>query len=138
MNFRRRAQRMDYIHKLPLVAFIDVTFFLLIYFVMAGTLAEGEGDLASAVTQSPRGSGRGNDFSAQIVYVENEGGRVRYRVADKVLPTQADVVAFLRRLPKAAGVIIKASDDVTVGAAAAALQASKDAGFTKVTYVGSR
>jgi biopolymer transport protein ExbD len=138
MTFRKHASQRDYITRLPLVAFIDVTFFLLLYFVMAGTLAEGEADLTSAVSSTPRGSGRGNDFSSQIVYVENDAGRTRFRVADKVLPTQADVVALLRRLPKDPGVIIKAADDVTVAAAAAALQAAKDAGFRKVTYVGSK
>ncbi len=141
MTFRKHAKQQDYIMRLPLVAFIDVTFFLLLYFVMAGTLAEGEADLTSAVTNSPRGSGRGSDFSSQIVYVERDstgGGPARFRVADKILPTQADVVALLRRLPKEPGVIIKAADDVTVAAAAAALQAAKDAGFRKVTYVGSK
>ncbi len=150
MNFTRNRKREDYIMRLPLVAFIDVTLFLLLYFVMAGTLADAEADLSAAITPSPRGSGRGNDFSAQILYVEvaaggaggggaaGGGGEAQYRLADKIMRTKADVVALLSRLPKEPGVIIRVADDVTVGAAAVALQASKDAGFRKVTYVATK
>jgi biopolymer transport protein ExbD len=138
MNFSRRSQRRDYIHPLPLVALIDVCFFLLLYFIMAGSLAEPEGDLSAAITTASRGSGRGNDFSSQIVYVENEDGQARYRLAGRIMTTKADLAAVLAQLPKEPGVIIRVADDVSVGVAAAAVQASKDAGFRKVTYVAGK
>ena len=138
MNFTRRSHRQDYIHPLPLVALIDVCFFLLLYFIMAGSLAEPESDLSAAITTAARGSGRGNDFSSQIIYVENEDGRARYRMAGRIMSTKADLTAILNQLPKDPGVIIRVADDVSVGAAAAAVQASKDAGFRKVTYVAGK
>lgn len=138
MNFAKRKGREDYIMRLPLVAFIDVVLFLLLYFVMAGSLADGEADLSTAITPAPRGAGRGSDFSSQILYVETSGGRIQYRLAEKIMRTKEEIVALLVRLPKEPGVIIKVADEATVASAALALQASKDAGFRKVTYVASK
>lgn len=138
MNFTRRAHRDTYMQKLPLVALIDVVFFLLLYFIMAGTLAEPEGDLSAALSPTLRGSGRGNDFASQIVYVEIQSGQVRYRIAERAFDSRAALTAVLVQLPKEPGVIIKVADEATVEAGAAAVQAAKDAGFRKVTYVASK
>ncbi|MGD9688770.1 MAG: ExbD/TolR family protein [Phycisphaerales bacterium] len=138
MNFTRRAHREAYIQALPLIALIDVVLFLLLYFIMAGTLADPETDLSAAISPTLRGSGRGNDFSSQIVHVEVESGRVRFRIADRAFGSRDELSAVLAQLPKEPGVIIRVADDATVGAGAAAIQAARDAGFNKVTYVASK
>jgi hypothetical protein len=44
------------------------------------------------------------------------------------------VVEVLRALPKEPGVVVRVSDAVPVADAAGALQACRDAGFTRVAY----
>ena len=40
----------------------------------------------------------------------------------------------IRSLPKEPGVVVRVADDVTVEGAASALQACRDAGFTRIAY----
>ena len=138
MRFTKRVSRQDYIMRLPLVALIDVVFFLLLYFVMAGTLAASEAELPTTLSPSLRGSGKGSDFASQVLYVEMNGKTVQYRMAGNVMGSKADVVKLLEQLPKDPGVVIRVADEAPVAAAAAALQAATDAGFRKVTYVAGK
>lgn len=138
MNFRRGKSREFQIQRLPLVAFLDVCFFLLLYFMMAGTLAPPEGELSAAISAERRGAGRGSDLQSQVLYVEVAEGKVRFRVGERIIATQADARAFLDKLPKAPGIVVKVADAAPVSAAASALQACRDAGFSKVSYVAGR
>ena len=45
------------------------------------------------------------------------------------------LAAVLRQLPKEGGVFLRVDGGVTAEAVAAGLQACKDAGFTKISYV---
>ena len=125
---RKRAQ-------LPITPMIDVVFLLLIYFMVTSTITPSESRLESAIQTESKG-GSGSDMQPQIVYVELRTEPV-FRVGQRVLTTKAELLAVLEQLPKGGGVFIKVDDLVPVSAAAAAMQASKDAGFTKVTYVPS-
>jgi len=125
---RKRAQ-------LPITPMIDVVFLLLIYFMVTSTITPSESRLESAIQTESKG-GSGSDMQPQIVYVELRTEPV-FRVGQRVLRTKAELLAVLEQLPKGGGVFIKVDDLVPVSAAAAAMQASKDAGFTKVTYVPS-
>lgn len=139
MKFLRREDRRFYPEKvrLPLVALIDVVFFLLIYFVTAGTLAGEEAQLPSALRTESQG--RGSDLSPQVLFVEpGAPGRARFRIGERTMDTREALTAVLRQLPRENGVIVRVSSGVTVEAAAAALQATRDAGFQKVSYVPAR
>ncbi|MCW5581162.1 MAG: biopolymer transporter ExbD [Luteimonas sp.] len=138
MNFRRSNRREFFVQRLPLVAFLDVCFFLLLYFMMAGTLAPPEGELSAAISAERRGAGRGSDLQSQILNVEVVDGKVRYRVGERAMSGQADARALLEQLPKRPGIVVRVADSAPVSAAAAALQACRDAGFSKVSYVAGR
>jgi len=45
------------------------------------------------------------------------------------------LLATLSKLPKAPGIIIKVDNEATVAAAALVLQAARDAGFVRISYV---
>lgn len=140
MKFTRSQDRRFSIERvrLPLVPLIDVIMFLLIYFVMAGTLAAEESQLPSSLRTDKQGAGKGSDLSPQIVFVEAAAGAARFRIGERVMNDKAALAGVLRQLPKANGVVVKVTGGVPVEAAAAALQACKDAGFTKVSYVPSK
>ena len=140
MNFGRRQDRRFDIEKVrrPLVALIDVVLFLLLYFMLAGSLAAAEAELASTLKTDKQGQGKGSNLVSQILYVEPTGSAPRFRLGDRVVNDKAGLAGVLRQLPKDNGIIVRASPQVQVEAAAAALQACKDAGFEKVTYVPGR
>lgn len=134
MNFARRKK--DFvIQRLPLIALIDVVMFLLFYFIMAGTLAASEGELPATLSTEKRGAGKGSDYSSQVLTVEMADGKARFRIGQRTLADQVEMTSVLRALPKDPGIIIKATDEVAVEFTAAALQAARDAGFSRVSYV---
>jgi len=133
MRFKR-SRPTEPIPRLPLTAFIDVVLFLLLYFLLAGNLAELEAELPSGL-KTERHAGR-SDLAPQVVLVRSdEGGRPSFRIGDRVLIDRDSLAGVLRQLPKEQGVFVKVSGRATVEAAAAALQAARDAGFAKVNYV---
>ena len=140
MRFTRTQDRRFSIDKvrLPLIALIDVILFLLIYFVMAGTLAGEEAQLAAALKTDKQGAGAGSDLAPQIVFVEAKGGASSFRLGDRVFPDKGSLTPVLAQLPKQNGIIVKVGGAAPVEAAAGALQACKDAGFTKVSYVPAK
>ncbi len=121
---------------LPMTSLIDVVFLLLIYFMLTLSFSVRESDLGSAL-QTERRGGTSTDLQPQIVHVEMLDGRAVFRVAEQVFTTRGELTALLEKLPKERGVFVRVSNLPPVGAAAAALQACKDAGFRKVTYVPS-
>jgi biopolymer transport protein ExbD len=140
MKFTRSEDRRFAIEKvrLPLVALIDVVLFLLLYFMIAGTLAGDESLLASSLQTEKRGAGRGSDLQAQILYVEGSPQGTRFRLGDRVVNDRAGLASLLRQLPRENGILVKVAPQARVDGAAAALQACKDGGFQKVSYVPAR
>lgn len=137
-----RANDGEYIMRLPLVALIDVVLFLLLYFLIAGTLASPESSLSATTTPDRKGGGRGNALTAQVLKVEptvggggSGVGGVRFVIGARVSTDRAGLREVLSSLPKDAGIVIKVSDDVAIAAAATALQVARDVGFSKVSYV---
>lgn len=126
--------------RLPLIALIDVVFFLLIYFVIAGTMAGEEAQLAAALKADKQGAGKGADLAPQILLVEPGplAGKARYRLGERTMEDKASLAAVLKQLPKGNGVIVRVANGVTVDSAAIALQATHDAGFQKVSYVPAK
>ncbi len=140
MKFLRDADRRFEMEKvrLPLIALIDVVLFLLLYFMIAGTMAGEESLLASSLRTDKPGKGKGSDLQSQILSVEPSGESARFRLGDRSVQDKAGLAVLIKQLPKESGIIVKVAPQVRVEAAAAALQACKDAGFQKVSYVPGR
>lgn len=134
MRITRSSRRNFVPPRLPLVALIDVVLFLLLYFMMAGSLAPVEANLSTTLKTDQRGSGAA-DLVPQIVNVEAPGGTVRFRLGDRAVPDRPQLTSLLSQLPKAGGVVVRVAGEAPVWSAAAAVQACKDAGFNKVSYV---
>ncbi|MBX3363460.1 MAG: biopolymer transporter ExbD [Phycisphaeraceae bacterium] len=122
--------------RLPMTSLIDVVFLLLIYFMLTLSFSVRETDLGAALQSEQRG-GAAADLQPQVVHVELLDGRTVFRVGEQVFTTREDLTRLLERLPKERGVFVRVSNLPPVSAAAAALQACKDAGFRRVTYVPS-
>lgn len=140
MNFARPTARHGptQVPRLPLVAFIDVILFLLLYFVFAANLAPEESRLGSSLRTDSKGGAQSSGLLPQVLVVESFNGKARYRMGDRVMDTRATLDELLNRLPKAAGLVVRVQNDVSVEAAAAALAAGKRAGFTRISYVPAR
>jgi biopolymer transport protein ExbD len=138
MRFTKSEDRRFAIEKvrLPLVALIDVVLFLLLYFMIAGSLSGAEAEQATALRSDKPGKGKGSNLVSQILYVEpGEGGVARFRLGDRVVKDKAGLPALLKQLPKEQGINVKVSPRVTVADVAAAQQACIEAGFAGRTYV---
>jgi biopolymer transport protein ExbD len=155
VNFHKRTSRDENGIVLPLVALLDVIFFMLFYFMAAGSLMAPEAELAAAISAEASGPGAASsNFTSQVLYVEPDkqakagagtgttsGGPERpwrYRIGARVMSGKAELEAILRDLPKPPGIIIKAADDVNVEAVAAALEAARMSGFSKISYVAGQ
>lgn len=137
MKFRRARWKVkDPLPRLPLAAFIDVVLFMLLYFLIAGSLSDLEHELPSGL-QTERGQGGATDSAPQVVSVRWNGSNVIYQLGELTLTDRKALTDTLRRLPKEQGVFVKVSGRVPVAAAATALQACNDAGFSRVSYVPS-
>lgn len=117
-----------------MTSMIDVVFLLLIFFLVTSSFAPEEGRIESALQAEGRGAAS-SDLQPQVVNVERSGGVVVYRVGQRVTTSVQELVSILRQLPREAGVAVRVSGDVPVGAAASAMQAAHDAGFEKRSYV---
>ncbi|MDX2132515.1 MAG: biopolymer transporter ExbD [Planctomycetota bacterium] len=136
MNFARSTGRgHGHTPRLPLVAIIDVVLFLLLYFCYVADLTPEERHLASAIQADTSPGGASGGLVPQVLIVESAGGRVRYRMGERVMESREALGAVLRSLPTSAGIVIRVNADVPVGAAAAAVAAGREAGFTKISYV---
>lgn len=120
---------------LPITSLIDVVFLLLIYFIVTSRFTEPESRLSSALQVERQGPGRQSDFAPQVVRVELVGGTPAFRVGERIVRSQPDLQDLLAGLRREHGVFVRVSGAVPVSAAAAALQAAKDAGFSRISYV---
>ena len=132
---RRRIERIT----LNLASMIDVTFLLLIYFMVSTVFARPEDRLSPVLqTQRDTATGMESDFQPQRVEVMTLEGRPVYRLAGRLLSDKRALREALAPLPKDPGVFIDVHDEVPVGFAVAAIQSAHDAGFEQVTYVPAR
>ncbi|MGE3107380.1 MAG: ExbD/TolR family protein [Phycisphaerales bacterium] len=121
---------------LPLTSLIDVVFLLLIYFLVASSMTVGESKLTAALQVEKRAAGKAADLQPQIVIVDAApDGSALYKLGERLMRDQDALATILRSLPKESGVFVKVRNGARVEAAAAALQACKDAGFSRITYV---
>lgn len=111
-----------------------MVFLLLIYFMLT-TQSAPESELSSTLRSERRAAGQSTNLQAQVVHVELVDGSPAYRLGDRVMRTPKQLEDLLRRLPKDPGVFVRVSGRVSVEAASGALQAARDAGFVRVSYV---
>jgi len=120
---------------LSLSSMIDVTFLLLIYFIVTTVLAKPEDQLNPALMLEQSSVVNESLMDPQIIYVQTINLQPVYTIGSQQFSDRSELASVLQALPKSPGIIIKAGDSVTVGFAVSAIQESRDAGFTKVTYV---
>ena len=115
---------------------IDVTFLLLIYFMVTTVIAKQE-DRLSPTLQTERESptGEQSDFQPQIIKVLSVNGQPMYQLGPSLLREAGELREALAGLPKTTGVFVHVHENVSVGFAVSAIQAARDAGFDQVTYV---
>lgn len=130
-NSRRRGARLG---ALPLTSMIDVVFLLLIFFLVTADFAQQEHKLPSAL-QTEGGGVRSSDLQPQIVRISLDDGQPVYTIGQVRSSDRASLETVLKQLPRDAGVAIKAEPDVPIQSIATALQAARNAGFSRRSYV---
>ena len=137
MRFHKKRSRVR-VDRLTmnLASMIDVTFLLLVYFIVSTVMARPEDQLTSAIqTRDSESAGAEIDYQPQVVEVVSIQGEHFYVIGNRRLGDLAGLRAVLRDLPTDLGVFIRVSGDLPVDFALAAVQAARDAGFEQVTYV---
>jgi biopolymer transport protein ExbD len=135
MTSRRRTGLLELSEmRLPLIALIDVILFLLMYFLLAGSMEAEERELAATLGSGRATAGDTGGFTPQVVDVTTANGETAFRIGTRILPGRTALRDALRLLPKEPGIVVRVADNVTVEGAAAALQACRDAGFTRIAY----
>jgi len=135
---RKSTRRRDTI-TLNLASMIDVTFLLLLYFLVTTVLALPEDRLSPSLrADAETAAGPDSDFQPQIVEVRLVNGAAAYMVGTEVFRDRQALTTALEPLHKASGLFVKVYDDASVAAAATAIQAGRDAGFEKLTYVAAK
>jgi biopolymer transport protein ExbD len=124
---------------LNLVSMIDVTFLLLIYFMVTTVLTDPEDRLSPTLqTQREEGGGVASDFQPQVLDVLMLEGRSAFRLGNRVFRERGPLLEALQALPTDPGLFVKVFDGAPVGSVATALQVGRDAGFQQVTYVPAK
>jgi len=135
MNFRQAKVRgIISIPRLSLVAFIDIVLFLLLYLMLAGTLAAPESRISAGLEKPAAAGGKAPDLPPVSLKVIRSGDTVVFRIGQRDVPSFDAVVLALSESPKQGGVIVRSDSNALVGDVAAAMQAAKDAGFDRVSY----
>lgn len=139
MNFvsaarRRRASAPG----LALTSMIDVIFLLLIYFIVSSTYTPPEAELTPAIRTERDSAGRAAEFTPQVVDVLPGRDGAVFRVGARTVADARSLAGLLSGLPRDPGVIVRGDNEAPTEGVFAALQACRDAGFEKVTYVPAK
>ena len=129
-NRRRRSQ----LGALPLTSMIDVVFLLLVFFLVTADFAKKENKLPSAL-QTEGGGVSSSDLQPQIIQISLQEQQIVYTIGQVRCADRASLESVLIQLPRDPGVAIKSAPDVPIQAVATALQAARNAGFARRSYV---
>ncbi len=135
MQFAKSNRRGMNRAALSMSSMIDVTFLLLIYFIVSTVLSKPEDQLNPALLVSQGSAVEESLLEPQILLVQQENLRSVYKLGSQVFTSREQLAQVLLNLPKEPGIIVKTDNSVSVGFAMAAIQESRVAGFDKVTYV---
>ncbi|MSR18080.1 MAG: hypothetical protein EXS00_02750 [Phycisphaerales bacterium] len=115
-----------------MTSMIDAVFLLLSYFLFTTGAALPEEQLSAvARTNRPAASA----LSPQVIDVVEEAGEPVFLLGARRINGREQLTELLQQLPKSGGVVVRVHSGPAVSAAAAALQAAHDAGFSEVSYV---
>ena len=135
MHFASSRRRRINSAALNMSSMIDVTFLLLIYFIVSTVLADPESQVVASI-KIEQGSEVDTSFlEPQIITVTSINTKPCYKVGNQQLTSRAQLATLLASLFKEPGVVIKVVDGVPAGFAVAAIQEARKAGYEKVTYV---
>ena len=136
MRFASKKHRGEKRLVMNMTSLIDVTFLLLVYFMVSTVMARQEDQLTSSLqTRDSDATGSQVDFQPQIIEVLSLEGTPSYRLAGRVFTDDRSLESVLSELPHEIGVFVRVHPNVPVGFALAAVQSARNAGFTQVTYV---
>jgi biopolymer transport protein ExbD len=135
MNFSKAKHTSTKHSALNLSSMIDVTFLLLIYFIVTTVIATPEELLKVALKVEQSSSVTVDDFEPQIILVTSINTQSVYQIGDRSFTDRIQLAQFLEVLPKEPGVIVRVTNFVPVSFAVAAIQEARNSGFEKVTYV---
>jgi biopolymer transport protein ExbD len=136
VRFSPRQSRRPGDRTLNLASMIDVTFLLLMYFMVTVVVMANEDFLSPTLqTESKSSTDAASDFQTQEVEVLAIDGRPAYRLGSRIVHDRAGLRDRLERLPKSVGLLVRVSDGINVEFAVAAIQVARDVGFDQVTYV---
>ncbi len=136
MKFNQLGKRKTVNHAaLNMSSMIDVTFLLLIYFIVTTVIATPEEALTPALKSEKSSSVSQDNFEPQIILVTTVNAQPVYQIGDQSFIDRNHLAPFLEQLPKEPGLIFRVDDSVSVGFAIAAIQEARNADFEKVTYV---
>jgi biopolymer transport protein ExbD len=139
VRIARKAPRRRETIALNLASMIDVTFLLLLYFLVTTVLATSEDRLSPSLRASAETeAGPDSDFQPQIVEVRLVDGTAAFVLGMETFRDRQALTTALEPLHKPSGLFVKVFDEVPVAAAAAAIQAGRDAGFERLTYVAAK
>lgn len=129
---RRRNSRLT----LNMASMIDCTFLLLAYFLLTMVVLEPEDQLSPNLhADKTAAAGAISDFQPQIVDVVVLDSGPMYLLGERAFQDKASLRSALKELATDAGLFVRVHPGPTVGFAAAAMQAGRDAGFAEITYV---
>ena len=117
---------------------IDVTFLLLVYFIVTTVLATPEDLLTPALKVEEGTSLSVEELDPQIIEIRLQEGTPLYVIGSHLCPDRESLAQVLATLPIEPGLILRVSNEVPVGFAVAAIQVARDANFEKVTYVPAK
>ena len=136
MSKRSKRRRRNTLGALPLTSMIDVVFLLLVFFLVTANFAKKENQLPSAL-QTEGGGVQSSDLQPQIIKISMVAGAVTYTIGQVQCSDRQTLESVLNQLPRDAGVAIKAEPDAPIQSIATALQAARNAGFARRSYVPS-
>jgi biopolymer transport protein ExbD len=113
---------------------IDVVFLLLVFFLVTADFAKKENKLPSAL-QTEGGGVSSSDLQPQIIQISLQEQQIVYTIGQVRCADRASLESVLIQLPRDPGVAIKSAPDVPIQAVATALQAARNAGFARRSYV---
>ena len=114
---------------------IDVTFLLLIYFLVTTVLTPPEDELSPALEVQEGASATPDELEPQVLDVVKQGNEELYLIGSQTISTREALASVLSKLPHEPGLIVKVNGTTSVAFALAAIQEARNAGFEKVTYV---
>ena len=138
MNLARPRTSRATLLRMSMTPMIDVTFLLLIFFLISTSQTPPESALSPGLQARSAQSGESADLEQQTLEITSHLGAPAYRIGTRTIGDRAILRRVLDALPKQGGLFIEGSSGVPTRYAAEAIQTARDAGFEKITYVPAR